>query len=46
MLTVTLPDGSKREFEAPVSVADIARILPLVLPKLLWPVRSMANWWI
>ena len=25
MLTVTLPDGSKREFEAPVSVADIAK---------------------
>ena len=33
MLTVTLPDGSKREFEAPVSVADIAKNIASSLAK-------------
>ena len=30
MLVVTLPDGSKREFEAPVRVADVAQSLSLI----------------
>ena len=33
MLTVTLPDGSKREFEAPLSVADIAKNIASSLAK-------------
>ena len=33
MLTVTLPDRSKREFEAPVSVADIAKNIASSLAK-------------
>ena len=33
MLTVTLPDGSKREFEAPVTVADIAKNIASSLAK-------------
>ena len=33
MLTVTLPDGSKREYEAPLSVADIAKNIASSLAK-------------
>lgn len=33
MLTVTLPDGSKHEFEAPLSVADIAKNIASSLAK-------------
>ena len=33
MLVVTLPDGSKREFEAPVRVADVAQSIGSGLAK-------------
>ena len=33
MLVVTLPDGSKREFDAPLSVADVAKSIGSGLAK-------------
>jgi hypothetical protein len=33
MITITLPDGSRREFEAPVSVMDVARAIGPGLAK-------------
>ena len=33
MLVLTLPDGSKREFEAPVRVADVAQSIGSGLAK-------------
>ena len=33
MLSVTLPDGSKRDFEAPLSAADVAKSISTSLGK-------------
>ena len=44
MIEVTLPDGSKREFNSPVTVGDVAASIGAWL-ALLWQVKLTANSW-
>ena len=44
MIEVTLPDGSKREFDSPVTVGDVAASIGAGL-ALLWQVKLTANSW-
>ncbi len=46
MPVITLPDGSQKHFDQPVSVAEVARALGPGLRKRRSPARSTANWWI
>ena len=44
MASVTLPDGSKREYEGPVTVAQVAASIGAGLAKA--ALASPASWWI
>lgn len=45
MIEVTLPDGSKREFNSPVTVGDVAASIGAGSLALLWQVKLTANSW-
>lgn len=45
MIEVTLPDGSKREFDSPVTVGDVAASIGAGLARALWQVKLTANSW-
>jgi threonyl-tRNA synthetase len=45
MIHITLPDGSKREYPGPVTVAEVAASIGSGLAKAAWPARSTARWW-
>ena len=46
MASVTLPDGSKREYEGPVTVAQVAASIGAGLAKAALAGVWTASWWI
>jgi hypothetical protein len=44
MLNVRLPDGSSRQFDGPVTVAQVATSIAPALARPRWPARSTAKW--
>ena len=39
MIVVTLPDGSKKEFDAPVTVGEVAASIGAGLARAVWQAR-------
>jgi threonyl-tRNA synthetase len=46
MVSVKLPDGSQRQFDAPVTVAQVAASIGAGLAKAALAGRVDGNWWI
>lgn len=44
MPIVTLPDGSQRAFEAPLSIMQLAESIGLVWPRPVWQAKLTGCW--